>query len=251
LSSGTRTEPPNGTTFEDLLAVVRRLRDPGGCPWDREQTHASLRQHLLEETYETLEAIESGDPAKLREELGDLLTHVSFHTDMAARAGEFTPADLFRAVVEKLVRRHPHVFGDGQKLDTAGQVVEQWDEIKRKEGGRDSVLDGIPPATPALALAATLQRRAAKAGLTWDGEDSFEPRHGEPQQQAEERAGAFLWAAVRRLHEAGVDPETALRAVALRFQERVRKTEALAGGRRVADLPAQERAKLWQRAGRD
>ena len=242
-----RVAAPSGDTFDALMAVVTRLRDPGGCPWDREQTHASLRQHLLEETYETLEAIESGDPAKLAEELGDLLTHVAFHADMARRDGEFTVEDLFSALIAKLVRRHPHVFGD-MKLETAGEVAGQWEAIKRKEGGRDSVVDSIPSAMPALALAAALQRRAAKAGLTWDGTDEFISRKGESNQKKEARAGAYLWAVVQRLQDEGVDPETALRAAALRFRDRVKRTEKLAnpGKPGLADVPARERARLWK-----
>ncbi len=242
------TPAPSGDTFDALMAVVTRLRDPGGCPWDREQTHASLRQHLLEETYETLEAIESGDPAKLAEELGDILTHIAFHADMARRAGEFTVEDLFSALIAKLVHRHPHVFGD-MKLDTAEEVAGQWESIKRKEGGRDSVVDSIPSAMPALALAAALQRRAAKAGLTGDGGTDFTSRKGGSPEQKEARAGAYLWAVVQRLQSEGVDPETALRAAALRFRDRVKRAETLAKGRPLADVPTGERARLWKQAG--
>ena len=241
---------PSGDTFDALMAVVTRLCGPGGCPWDREQTHASLRQHLLEETYETLEAIESGDPAKLAEELGDLLTHIAFHTDIARRNGEFTTQTLFSALIAKLVRRHPHVFGD-MKLDTAGEVAGQWETIKKKEGGRDSVVDSIPSGMPALAFAATLQRRASKAGLTWDGEPDFASLKDESAEQKEARAGAYLWAVVQRLHSEGVDPETALRAVALRFRDRVKRAERLAnpGSPGLAGVPARKLARLWKQTG--
>jgi MazG family protein len=230
------------------MAVVTRLRDPGGCPWDQEQTHISLRQHLLEETYETLEAIESGDPRKLAEELGDLLTHIAFHADMARRAGEFTEAELFSGVIAKLVRRHPHVFGGGPKLGTSEEVLGQWEDLKRKEGGRDSIADGVPGAMPALAYAAALQRRAAKAGLTWDGQASFRTRKGKSSAAEEARAGDYLWAVVRRLQDAGVDPETALRVASLKFRDRIRRAEKLAEGRPLADVPARERARLWKQA---
>ncbi len=217
--------PTPGDTFEDLLRVVKKLRDPGGCPWDREQTHSSLRQYLLEEAYETLEAIDSGDPVKLKEELGDVLGHIAFHADMARRAGEFTAEEMFRAEVAKLIRRHPHVFGGGEKLRTSGEVVEQWEAIKRREGGRNSVADGIPSAMPALAYAAALQRRGAKAGHTWHGERTFRPRMSDTQAEREAKAGAYLWAVVARLQEAGVDSETALRSVAVKFRDRVRRAE--------------------------
>lgn len=230
------------------MAVVRRLRDPGGCPWDREQTHISLRQHLLEETYETLEAIESGDSRKLAEELGDLLTHIAFHADIARRAGEFAEAELVSAVIAKLVRRHPHVFGGGPKLATSKEVLGQWEDLKRKEGGRDSIADGVPSAMPALAYAAALQRRAAKAGLTWDGEAAFRPREGKSPAAKEAQAGAYLWSIVRRLQDGGVDPETALRAASLKFRDRIRQAEKLAGGKPLADVPAAQRQRLWARA---
>lgn len=238
---------PSGNTFDALMAVVTSLRDPGGCPWDREQTHSSLRQHLLEETYETLEAIESGDPAKLAEELGDLLAHIAFHADMARRDGEFTVEDMFSSLITKLVRRHPHVFGN-VTLKTAGEVVGQWEAIKRKEGGRDSVVDSIPSAMPALALAAALQRRTANAGLTWDGEPKFTSRKRESVEQKEARAGAYLWAVVQQLQSEGVDPETALRAAALRFRDRVKRAEKLARGRPLTDVPPRERALLWKQS---
>ena len=130
----TTTETPAGKTFEDLLRVVETLRDPGGCPWDAEQTHESLRSHLLEETYETLEAIETGEPAKLAEELGDLLIQVTFHIDMAARAGEFDSEQVVSGVIDKLVRRHPHVFGGG-KTD-ARTPKRCWNSGRTSNGAR-------------------------------------------------------------------------------------------------------------------
>jgi MazG family protein len=216
------------------MNIVRTLRDPGGCPWDREQTHSSLRQYLLEETYEALEAIESGDPHKLAEEMGDLLTHIAFHIDMAGRAAEFTEERFFSELIEKLLRRHPHVFGDGPKLSTAEDVVGQWEALKRQETGRGPAVEGIPSTMPALAYAAALQRRAAKSGLTWEGEPEFQPRKGDGSAALERKAGAYLWAAVKRLRDAGVDPETALRAVSLEFRDRVRRAEKGAQGKAQA-----------------
>jgi len=216
--------------FEDLMGVVERLRDPGGCPWDRKQTHKSLRPHLLEECYEVLEAIDAGDADGLAEELGDVLTHVTFHADIARRAGTFAIEDVLGRVVRKLIRRHPHVFGDARKLDTPRQVEDRWEELKRGEhAGRSSVLDGIPPAMPALAYAAALQRRAVNAGVRCEKLPAAVVHLADaPEGSTEEAAGDFLFAAVASALDAGVDPETALRAAAARFRERVRRDERTA-----------------------
>jgi len=175
-------------TFADLVAIMARLRGPDGCPWDRQQTPRSLRPYLLEEAYETLEAIDAGSPARLREELGDLLLQVVFHAQMAADAGQFTIDDVVAGLAEKLIRRHPHVFGDAT-VSGADAVLTRWEEIKQEEraqaggghepggagGGREqggagavgSVLDGLPRTLPALALAQQMQARAAQAGFAW------------------------------------------------------------------------------------
>ena len=155
---------PKGAALLDLVATETRLRGPDGCPWDREQTHASLARHLVEEAYEVLDAIEEGDPEHLREELGDLLLQVVFHAQLAEDAGDFDVDGVARAITEKLVRRHPHVFGDLQ-VASAGEVVRNWEAIKREEEGRTDPLAGIPSALPALQLAAKLQKRAPAGGL--------------------------------------------------------------------------------------
>ncbi len=173
------TRPP---TFDDLVATMARLRGIGGCPWDREQTPQSLRPYLLEETYEALDAIDSGSPQQLCQELGDLLLQVVFHAQMAKEAGTFTIEDVIAGLVDKLVRRHPHVFGD-VTVGGSGEVLANWASIKaqeRSEGlhghgvdpgtqdrAQSSALDGLPRALPALALAQGLQERAAQAGFTW------------------------------------------------------------------------------------
>ncbi len=237
-------------TVEDLLAIVRRLRDPGGCPWDREQTHASLRPNLLEESYEALEALDLGDADALAEELGDLLVQITFHADIAERAGEWTLADVVQGTVNKLVRRHPHVFEeDGPKLETAEQVSQQWDALKSKEPGRDSITDGLPPGMPALAYAAALQRRAGRAGLPApSGGDGLSVEGDGVEQEA--AAGRMLFDAVARVQTSGVDPEVALRAEALRYRDRIKRVEALAGyDTPLAGVPESERASFWERAG--
>lgn len=174
-------------TFDDLVATMARLRGPGGCPWDREQTHRSLRPYLLEETYEALDAIDSGSRQQLCQELGDLLLQVVFHAQMAKEAGAFTIDDVVAGLVDKLVRRHPHVFGD-VTVGGSGEVLANWASIKeqeRSEGlhghgahagtperAQPSALDGLPSGLPALALAQRLQERAAQAGFTWPDLDS-------------------------------------------------------------------------------
>ncbi|MFP6594447.1 MAG: MazG family protein [Dehalococcoidia bacterium] len=230
-------------TVEDLLAVVERLRDPGGCPWDREQTHASLRPNLLEESYEALEALDLGDADALAEELGDLLVQVTFHADIARRAGEWTMEDVIGGVIDKLVRRHPHVFQeDGSKLETAEEVSQQWDALKSKEPGRDSITNGLPTGMPALAYAAALQRRAGRAGLPVPS--------GGANDLSEADAGRELFEAVARIQASGIDPEVALRAEALRYRDRIKRTEALAGGGTLlAELDAIVLDDLWSQAG--
>ena len=157
-------------SIEDFLEVMKILREPGGCPWDIEQTHKSIRRDLLEEAYETADAIDLDDKDALCEELGDLLLQVVFHSDIARRNGEFTFDDVVDGITKKLILRHPHVFGDVE-ADTAAQVLENWDAIKRVEKHQDSytdTLESVPRAFPALLRAAKVQKRAAKAGFDWD-----------------------------------------------------------------------------------
>src|SRR5688500_17793879 len=172
---------PSADAFRRLVAVMAKLRAPDGCPWDREQTHESLARHLLEETYETLEAIDAGDLDHLREELGDLVLQVIFHSEIAFEQGAFGVADVPDDLRTKLVRRHPHVFGrggvgglppqDGERM-TAADVYANWERNKRAEKGT-GVMDGIPKALPALARAAKIHRRALQAGFRWQGIDGF------------------------------------------------------------------------------
>ena len=163
------TDSP-GTLFDSLLAVMARLRAEEGCPWDREQTRASLKPYLIEEAYEALEALESGKRDAMMEELGDLLFQVVFHAQVARELGEFTMADLLERLVAKMVRRHPHVFGEA-KVSTAREAFSQWERIKHEEatrgGASRSVLDGVPQSLPALLRAQRLQEKAARTGFDW------------------------------------------------------------------------------------
>ena len=241
--------------FTHLVDTVRRLRDPEGCPWDAEQTHLSLRPNLLEEAYETLEALESGDGAALEEELGDLLIQIVFHSDIARRSGEFDADSVCRKVAEKLIRRHPHVFGDAQRLDSGEDVIDRWERIKRQEaGGVRSIVASVPKALPALAQSAVLQRRAARAELRLvspsnDVNALSDRRNDESDAEIERRAGEFLAATVRQIQALGVDPETALLKVNSDLRERVLRAEEMAEGTALAELPAEERERIWSLAG--
>ncbi len=208
-----------GARLLDLVAVMDRLRSPAGCPWDAEQTHASLATYLVEETYETLEAIESGDRDHLREELGDLALQVVFHARVAQEHPDepWSVDDVAAGIVDKLVRRHPHVFGDVQAT-TAQHVEENWETLKAAEKGRTSAVEGVPVGLPALARAAKLMARAERAGV------------GVPLDPDDESIGARLLALVAQARATGVDPEAELRATASRYADAVRAAEAGGAG---------------------
>lgn len=202
--------------LDELIAVLERLRAPGGCAWDREQTHASLVQYLVEESAELVEAIESGSRDELVEELGDVLYQVLFHADIATEAGEFTIEDVAAHMTAKMVGRHPHVFGD-VVADTADQVAANWEQLKAVEKShRTSVLDGIPAGMPALALADKTLGRASKVGVT---------REGRAIPDTEEELGAELLAVVAGARAAGLDAERALRGAIRELRAEVRRAE--------------------------
>ncbi|QEO09546.1 nucleoside triphosphate pyrophosphohydrolase [Protaetiibacter larvae] len=216
------SEPVVPTTphpkLEELVAVLEHLRAPGGCAWDREQTHASLVQYLIEESYELVDAIEAGDDAELVEELGDVLYQVIFHSDIAAEEGRFSLEDVAAHMTAKMVGRHPHVFGDAV-ADTPDAVMARWDELKRVEKpGRSSVLDGIPQGMPALALAAKLVGRAEKVGLA--------PEAAPAIPVSEAALGDELLATVVAARAAGLDAERALRDALRRLQDDIRAAES-------------------------
>jgi XTP/dITP diphosphohydrolase len=218
-----------GARLLDLVAVMDRLRSPGGCPWDGEQTHASLVTYLLEEAYETVEAIEAGDDTMLREELGDLLLQVVFHARIAQERDEspWSIDDVADGIVTKLVRRHPHVFADAE-APTAADVEASWQRAKAVEKGRTSPVDGVPLAQPALALAAKLLGRVAAAGGAAAGDGPAEAAVraaqglGDSAYASEEALGEALFAVVARAREAGLNPERALRGAARRYADAVR-----------------------------
>ncbi|MDH6112487.1 XTP/dITP diphosphohydrolase [Kitasatospora sp. MAP12-15] len=216
-----------GARLLDLVSVMDRLRSPGGCPWDAEQTHASLVKYLVEEAFELVEAIEEGDRPTLREELGDVLLQVFFHSRIAEEHPEdpFSIDEVAGDIVEKLMYRHPHVFGDSE-ADTTAEVEANWEALKAAEkGDRDSVLDGVPAGLPALAYAAKLVSRVRRAGF----EGVPDAPYALPAELDEASAGRLLLAVVQRAHDAGVDPDAALRAAARGYRDAVRAAEGHAG----------------------
>jgi len=218
------TEPPAPRDpFRDLVEVMDRLRSPGGCPWDARQTHQSLSEYLVEETYETIEAIDTGDRAHLREELGDLLLQVVFHARIAQEDPEdpWDIDDVADGIVRKLVRRHPHVFADAV-VDSSDQVEARWHELKAQEKGRDSVVDGIPPALPALLLAAKLLARSSGLQVAAPTTDVID------EMQDEDELGDLLLAIVASARTRGWDAEGALRSAVRRQRERIRDAEGSA-----------------------
>jgi tetrapyrrole methylase family protein/MazG family protein len=255
---------PVGAEFVRFDELVRVLRDE--CPWDREQTHSSLRPHLLEEAHETLEALDARAAVAddevdadlddhLVEELGDLLYQIFFHARLGAERGSFTVADVARGIHDKLVVRHPHVFGD-QTWDDTRTVLDNWEARKRKEKGRESAMDGVPTSLPALLLALKLQKRAASTGFDRDGgpevayvdvEEELAEVRDDP---SEHEVGDLLFAAVQVSRRLEVDPESALRSAARRFEDRFREVERLASsvGLSIADADDAELTALWERA---
>jgi len=234
-----RTPEPAGAALLDAAAVMDRLRSPGGCPWDAEQTHESLLQYLVEECYELYQAIEDGDRDAVREELGDVLLQVLFHARIAAEdpTRPFTVDDVAGDLVAKLVGRHPHVFAGSERIDTAERQQHRWEELKRAEKQRESSVDGVPLGQPAVALAAKLTSRTARAHLPADLLPSG-PGVGEQ---------LFALAAQAKL--AGVDPEAELRSAARRFGDAVRAAErsAAAGGADPHALDADDWKRHWPR----
>jgi MazG family protein len=237
------TLPP----IEQLRAIVARLRAPDGCPWDREQTHASLRAGLIEEAYEVVEAINQADDPNLCEELGDLLLQPIFHAQIAAEEGRFNLDDVARRIVEKLLRRHPHVFGEDRCADSA-EVLRKWDDIKRAEKGAQatSALDGISSGLPALMRAEKVQKKAARVSFDWSEAApviakireelaEVEAELGAPQASAkiEEEVGDLLFSVVNLARKLKIDGETALQRATDKFSGRFRKVEALAKERGI------------------
>ena len=221
---------PTGEPLLELIRVMSTLRSPGGCPWDAEQTHRSLVEYLIEESYEAVEAIELDDRVALREELGDVLLQVVFHSRIAEESAEapFSIDDVAQGIVDKLLSRHPHVFGD-DTADSAAHVESTWQAMKAVEKGRESVTDGVPDALPALLLAAKLTRRARHGGL--DVPVATEQARNEAQvaldSLGDDEFGGYLLALVEAADKRGVDAEAALRVAVREQRARIRTAEGL------------------------
>jgi MazG family protein len=274
-----RPKETAGEWFERLVALQARLRAPNGCPWDREQTHATLRTYLIEEAYEVLDAMKSGDDAKFAEEMGDLLLQVVFHSQIAAEQGRFTVTDVIREVHEKMVRRHPHVFGEKRAKDAA-EVLRNWEQIKAQErqGTQErqgsgtaktkekpkSLLDGVPRTLPATMEGLQLTRKASRSGFDWDNaqgvfekvrEEYAELRDASQTEDAarvEEEMGDVLFAVVNLARFLQVDPEIALKNANAKFARRFREMERLsaANGWAFAEIPRADKERLWEAAKR-
>lgn len=244
--------------LSELIAVVERLRGPEGCPWDREQTHATLRSTLLEEAYEVLAAIDSGAVDELRDELGDVLLQVLMHAEIARQAGEFELGDVADSVRAKLVRRHPHVFGS-VVVSGADEVVRNWEALKAAEYGRTSALDGVQRSLPALQWAWSLQKRAERVGFDWPnvdgavekvGEEVAELREAATPEEREAEFGDLLFTLVNVARRLEINPEDALRGATRRFEARFRVMEssAQAEGVALSGMSLAELDRRWEAA---
>ena len=247
-------------TFEGILELTAFLRSPEGCPWDREQTHQSLKGGLIEECFELAEALDGSDPEALAEELGDVSVNLAYHLLIAGETGEFTPDTVFRGLKDKLVRRHPHVFGDAQVSDSRG-VKQQWEAIKRaeRESTQKSLLDGVPKSMPALSYAQSVQERAARVGFDWEdfdgvlakvNEEVAELSEAQTPEHREAELGDLLFSLVNVGRWMGVDVEGALRGSNVRFHHRFAEMERTAEvrGESLADMSLDEKEILWQQA---
>jgi MazG family protein len=252
--------------WQKLVEITRRLRAPDGCPWDREQTFESLKTHLLEEAYEVLEAIDSGDRANLREELGDLLFQILFLSQIASEEGSFDIEAVCAGIADKLVRRHPHVFGEG-RLQTSGEVLRQWEELKdaerRQEEGSPGALSGVPVHLPALLKAHRLTAKASQFGLDWKGaaevldkldeelEEFLEAhRQAGPAAALEEELGDLLFTLANLGRHLSIDPEAALQRANRKFIGRFEHVERRLReqGKEWGSLSAEDLDRLWREA---
>ena len=250
--------------FDEIVRIMARLRGPEGCPWDKEQTPESLKPFLVEETYEVLEAIDEASPPKVREELGDLLFQIVFHSRIAEERGEFDIEEVLENISSKMIRRHPHVFRE-KSLKTSGEVLADWELIKKKEKGnaeRKSILEGVPKELPALIRAHRLQERAARVGFDWRKADDVigkldeemrefkETLEGRDPARMEDELGDIFFVLVNISRFIGVNPEDALRKTISKFIARFQFIEEAAKnmGRELSDMSLDEMDALWDKA---
>lgn len=253
---------PESTSFETFQNTVAVLRGPHGCPWDKKQTHQSIRDDFLQEVYELLDGLDRGNTEMIVEELGDVLFHVVLQTQMGIDNGEFQMGDVIRHVNDKIISRHRHVFGNPEEI-TPDQVTERWEQIKQKERAgqhkKGGLLDGISRAMPALSQSFSCQKRAAKAGIEWKSisdiraklsEEAEEFINARTPKEKEEELGDLLFCIVSMACEFGIDPESALRMAILKFRERIHYLEkrAQGSGRDLFEIPREEKEKFWNEA---
>jgi tetrapyrrole methylase family protein/MazG family protein len=253
--------PQDLSKFDALVEIIARLRAPDGCPWDREQTHTSLRKEFLSECYEALEALDEGDADKLCEELGDMLLEIVIQAQIARDDGEFDINDVIRGITTKIVRRHPHVFGTGQAA-SAEEVMHNWEELKRGERGEGvSMLEGVPKDMPALAYALEISRRAVRVGFEWEdiegvinklAEEVKEIKGADGREEKEQEFGDLLFTLVNVARWEGIDAESALRRANRKFYKRFTHMEELCRqrGLNFAELSFKEKDDLWEEAKR-
>jgi len=249
-------------SFNRLIKIMETLRGQYGCPWDKEQSRDSLKPFLIEELYELLEAIDEGKPEKIREELGDLLFQIIFHSQISKELGQFDINDVINGIAEKMIRRHPHVFGN-KDLKTSKEVIASWEEHKRKEGkDYESAISGVPKALPALLRAHELQKKATRVGFDWENiEDVFKKLNEEikefkeaikkkDQKEIESEIGDIFFVLVRISNFVNVNPEDALRKTISKFIQRFRYIErkALEMGKNLPDMTLKEMEAFWQEA---
>ncbi len=273
LSLITRPSKIMSKNFDELVAVMARLRAPGGCPWDREQTYESLAPYLLEEAFESFDAIQDateGKPENLREELGDLLLQIIFHSQIAEEAGDFTIEEVCATITRKMILRHPHVFGD-KKFDTASDVLQNWDELKKSERAvtktdetvKDSILEDVPLTFPALIEANKLTRKAAKVGFDWENKEQIFDKLREETEELkeaisvdeniEEEIGDLLFVVVNLARKLDVEPETALKKTNRKFRRRFKfiEIELKKRGKNLESSNLGEMDALWNEAKKD
>ena len=254
--------PKELNKFDSLVSIIAQLRAPGGCPWDRRQTHASLRENLLQECYEVLEALDKGDAPKLCEELGDLLMQVVLHAQIAAEGGEFKLEDVVNGISQKLVHRHPHVFG-GVEVSGADEVLHNWEALKREERDEGaSMLESVPKELPSLSYSQEIQRRVARVGFDWEDsegvieklvEEAKELEDAEDQKQKASEFGDLLFTLANLATHWGIELESALRETNQRFSRRFAYMEEVAHSRgtNVGELSFEEQNALWEEAKRN
>jgi tetrapyrrole methylase family protein/MazG family protein len=255
------SKPKNLDQFSTLVNIIAELRAPDGCLWDRKQSHASLRENLLEECYEVLAALDEGDSAKLCDELGDLLMQIVLHAQIATEAGEFELGDVIKSINAKLIHRHPHIFGSG-KVKDAEEVAHNWEVLKGEERGAEtSILESVPQQMPALGYSQAIQRRVAQVGFDWEdidgvidklAEEVGEFKQADSQEQRAKEFGDLLFTLVNVARRLGVDLEAALRQANRKFYRRFTYMEKVCRQRGInfGDLSFDQQNALWEEAKR-